>query len=291
MKPFAAILALLFILLPGPLPASAAAECQPVMGASRAWPATGPLALDACPDALLASLFARQPPPPGYAIAILGFHRYANPDDGTPEAVVEFRLVPPDGHGFGPDRRVCPHPAARADMQVQFTFDAATGRWIDLDSRGGMEIDTLCDVTDYWSRQDIADLGSPPHFRTIGAGERQGVHDVAKGDPERKAILDAVRAANADLNSRVAIVFIVELLRSDGRNAYFRGQVRQKSDGRPVRRDIWGPCEQEPADAVLEAWLEKRGGRWQALKANRCADDVFFSNEEAGRLRLFLMED
>jgi len=291
MKPIATILTVLFVVLSALASASAATECQPMMEPSAGWSATGPVAVDACPDALLASLFARQAPPPGYAIQILGFHRYANPDDGTPEAVVEFRLVPPDGHGFGPDRRVCPHPAAAADMQVQFTFDATTGRWIELDSRGGMEIDTLCDFTDYWSRQDIADLRSPPHFHALSGVQRQGVHDVAKGDPERKAILDAVRAANSDLNNRVAIVFVVDLLRSDGRNAYFRGHVRQKSDGRPVRRDIWGPCEQEPADAMLEAWLEKRAGQWHAVKANRCADDVFFSNEEAARLRLFLMED
>lgn len=115
-----------------------------------------------------------------------------------------------------------------------------------------------------------------------------GVHDVARGDPDRKAILDAVRAANADLNDQIAIVFVVDILRSDGRTAYFRGAVRRKSDGQPIDAATWGECEQDPEDAVLEALLEKRNGRWRAIKANRCADDVFFTDEERSRYREFL---
>ncbi len=289
MLPVALVAGLLAVFLEV-APAEAARECQSTMAPYGGERVQGPLRVDACPDAILLSFFGRQPPPPGYRIALVGFHRYANPDDGTPEAVVEFRLVPPGDHGYGPNRRVCERPRAAADMQVQFTFDPERG-WIDLDSRGGMDIPTLCDFTDYWSAQDIDDLRAPPHFLALGPAERHGVHNVGKGEPERKAILDAVREANADLNSVVPIVFIVDRLRADGQLAYFRGEVRQKSDGRPVRRDIWGPCEQEPEDAVLEALLEKRDGRWHAVKANRCADDVFFSKEETSRFRLFLMED
>ena len=119
--------------------------------------------------------------------------------------------------------------------------------------------------------------GNPPPTAPARHGS---VHDVERGDPERKAILDAVRAANADLNDRVPIVFLVERLRSDGRVAYFRGGVRRKTDGLPLDRRTWGECEQEPDTAILEALLVKRSGRWQAIKANRCADDVFPDEEE-----------
>lgn len=291
MKPLVPTLLLILAGLLMPRPASAATECLDVMQPYRGERVAAPMTATPCPDALLLSFFSRQPPPPDYGIRILGFHRYANPDSRDPEAVVEFRLVPPGNHGFGPDRRICPNPAAAADMQVQFTFDAANSSWIDLDSRGGMDPASLCDFTDYWSARDIADLESPPHFRDLTPAERAGVHDVDKGSPERKAILDAVRDANADLNDVVPIVFVVDLLRSDGHRAYFRGQVREKSDGRPVDRRVWGACEQEPEDAVLEAYLEKQNGRWRAIKANRCADDVFFTQQEASRLRLFLMEE
>jgi hypothetical protein len=120
--------------------------------------------------------------------------------------------------------------------------------------------------------------------------QRSPAHNVAKGDPERKAILDAVREANADLNDRVPIVFVVDVLRSDGNKAYFRGKVRSKADGRPIDAAIWGECEQDPETALLEALLEKRNGRWHAVQANRCADDVFMTEEDRSRYRALLTD-
>lgn len=120
--------------------------------------------------------------------------------------------------------------------------------------------------------------------------QRSPAHNVSKGDPERKAMLDAVREANADLNDRVAIVFVVEVLRTDGNHAYFRGKVRSKADGRPIDAAIWGECEQEPETALLEALLERRDGRWRAVQANRCADDVFMTEEDRSRYRALLTD-
>ncbi|MCD2171983.1 hypothetical protein [Rhizobium sp. C4] len=128
------------------------------------------------------------------------------------------------------------------------------------------------------------------HPLATPVAERSRAHNVSKGDPERKAILDAVREANADLNDRVPIVFVVEVLRSDGHMAYFRGKVRNKSDGRPVAAEIWGQCEQDPDTALLEALLEKRNGRWKAVQANRCADDVFMTEEDRSRYRALLTD-
>lgn len=116
------------------------------------------------------------------------------------------------------------------------------------------------------------------------------VHDVGPGQ-ERRAILDAVREANADLNDVVAIVFLVEKLCSDGTHAYFRGRVRLRDGGGPVDAASWGECEQEPQDAVLEALLELKHGRWRAIKSNRCADDVLFSEEELKRYRILLRDE
>lgn len=116
------------------------------------------------------------------------------------------------------------------------------------------------------------------------------VHDVGPG-PERRALLDAVREANADLNDLVAIVFLVERLRSDGHHAYFRGRVRLRDGGGPVDAASWGECEQEPQDAVLEALLEFKQGQWRAIKSNRCADDVLFSEEELKRYRILLRDE
>lgn len=135
------------------------------------------------------------------------------------------------------------------------------------------------------------DAGFTGTSADLHAVANRKVHDVAKGSAERKAILDAVRAANADLNDQIPIVFIVELLRSDGQEAFFRGQVRRKDNGGLVPRDIWGECEQEPEDALLEAYLKKEGGRWRGVKANRCADDFLLTTEEAERLRSFLIEE
>ena len=138
----------------------------------------------------------------------------------------------------------------------------------------------------------VSEPGRPNAAVSIAApvARRSLAHDVSKGDPERKAILDAVREANADLNDRVPIVFVVDVLRSDGHNAYFRGKVRSKADGRPIDAAIWGECEQEPETALLEALLEKRDGRWRAVQANRCADDVFMTEEDRSRYRALLTD-
>lgn len=115
-------------------------------------------------------------------------------------------------------------------------------------------------------------------------------HNVGRSDPERKAMLEAVREANVDLNDRVPIVFVVEVLRSDGETAYFRGKVRRKADGRPISAEIWGQCEQEPETALLEALLQKHNGRWLAVQANRCADDVFLSDADRLRYRALMTD-
>ncbi|PYB69886.1 hypothetical protein DMY87_22940 [Rhizobium wuzhouense] len=270
--------------------AQAAMECEPRMPPYRPGPVEDRLGERPCPAALLATFFARQPPPQEYGFEIVGYHRYRNPDDGSPEAVVEFRLLPPGGHGFGPDLRVCERPNAAADMQIQFTYDKDTQRWFDLDSRGATIPSEICETRNYWTAQDIADFADPPQFGRLSAAERGNVHDVGKG-AERRAILDAVREANADLNDRIPIVFVVELLRSDGEHAFFRGQVRMRNGGGPVSATDWGECEQDPRDGVVEALLERRHGRWRALKSNRCADDVLLNNDEMQRYRLLLMEE
>ena len=132
----------------------------------------------------------------------------------------------------------------------------------------------------------VALLFMLPAYSSVAASSV--AHDIAKADPERKAILDAVREANADLNDRIPIVFVVEVLRSDGETAYFRGKVRTKVGGQPISPEIWGECEQEPDTAVLEALLERRSGHWKAIKANRCADDVFITDADRSRYRALL---
>ncbi len=97
--------------------------------------------------------------------------------------------------------------------------------------------------------------------------------------------------ANADLNDLVAIVFLVERLRSDGHHAYFRGRVRLRDGGSPVDAASWGESEQEPQDAVLEALLEFKQGQWRAIKSNRCADDVLFSEEELSAIGILLRDE
>lgn len=235
-----------------------------------------------CAEALLAILFSRLPPPADVDIHVVDT-RHARDAKGEDNAFIAFQIASPAS------RRLCPSSSSPADMQVNFVRDPVDG-WIDLDSRGSFD-PRECGQWTYWTDQDIADIVNPPHFQALPVSQRAGVHDVAKGDPERKAILDAVREANADLNDRIPIVFLVDVLRSDGETAYFRGAVRRKSDGRPIDARTWGECEQDPDTAVLEALLEKRNGRWLALKANRCADDVFLTEDERARYRFFLMEN
>lgn len=274
-------IALVLCLMPGSLPVQAA-QC-PV-----AFPATDavrpPAAEDRapCADALLAILFNRLAPAADSEIHILDT-RVLRDAKGQDNAFIAFQIASPGR------RRLCPNSSVAADMQVNFVRDPVDG-WIDLDSRGSYD-PRECGQWAYWSEQDIADIMQPPSFEALSLAQRAGVHDVGKGDPDRKVLLDAVRAANADLNDRIPIVFVVDLLRSDGKTAYFRGSVRRKADGRPLDAATWGQCEQDPETAVLEALLKKRDGRWQAVKANRCADDVFFTDAERSRYRLFLMED
>lgn len=274
-----------------PMPqAKAAMECLPRMAAYRP-AAPEPLREERpCPSALLFNFFTRQTPPLGHEFEIVGSHLFTSSHDGSYQAIVEFRLIAPNGQGYGPDGRICPQPAAAADMQVQFVYDDVEQRWLDLDSRGSMDPATLCQNQILWSAQEIADLIHKPRFASLPPAERGRVYEVARG-PERRAILDAVRAANADLNDRVPIVFVVDILRADGTNAYFRGKVRLRDGGGPMSAADWGACEQEPEDAVLEALLERRNGVWTAIKANRCADDVLLSDEDRRRFRALVMEN
>lgn len=176
-------------------------------------------------------------------------------------------------------------------MQVAFSWFKDDRTWSDLDSRGGYTPDMICTGGPFWSSQDVADMISPVRFSTLSEKDRKGVHNVGKNDPERKAILDAVRRANADISSQIPIVFIVDTLRSDGVKAYFAGKARQKSDGRPLSEAVWGPCEQDPEDGVLEALLEKTNGQWTAVKSNRCADDAFLTETDLRTYRLFVADE
>lgn len=264
-----------------PLPAPAA-SCPAAFPASASVSPPARTDPTPCADALLSILFRRVPPPPGLDIHVVDT-RYARDSHGQDNVFVTLQIASAER------RRLCPASSSPADLQVNFIRDPRDG-WTDLDSRGSFD-PAECGQWSFWSEQEIADLLDPPRFAALPVSAREGVRDVAKGDPERTAILDAVREANADLNDRVPIVFVVERLRSDGRTAYFRGMVRRKSDGRPLDAAIWGACEQDPDTAVLEALLEKRNGRWRAIKANRCADDVLFTQEEQARYRLFLMDE
>ncbi|MFP5077727.1 hypothetical protein ACLE20_10510 [Rhizobium sp. YIM 134829] len=278
---------LLSLLLAISAPPVAEASPQPA-GCQAAFPAAEatrlPEASDVrpCAAALLAILFRRLPPARAAEIHVVDA-RYGRDEAGEDNAFIAFQIALTDR------RRLCRDSTDPADMQVNFVRDPVDG-WIDLDSRGSYD-PLECEQRSYWSAQDIAEMLHPPHFNRLSTVEQAGIHDVAKGNPERKAILDAVREANADLNGRTPIVFIVELLRSDGRTAYFRGAVRRKLDGRPIDPAIWGKCEQDPETALLEAVLEKQNGRWHAVKANRCADDLFLTTTERSRYRLFLMDE
>lgn len=258
-----------------------ATECWtafPAVGALQ--PATGTDPAP-CADAPLAILFNRSAPPADAEIHVLdtSHARNANGDDN---AFVAFQIASPGR------RRLCTDSPVAADMQMIFVRDPVDG-WIDLDSRGSFD-PKECDQRSYWSDQDLVDMLEPPSFKALSTAERAGVHDVGRNAPERKVLLDAVRNANADLNDRVPIVFVVDLLRSDGKTAYFRGAVRRKADGRPVDAANWGPCEQDPDTAVLEAVLKSRDRQWQVVKANRCADDVLLTEKERSRYRLFLLD-
>ncbi|OLP53941.1 hypothetical protein BJF92_09280 [Rhizobium rhizosphaerae] len=235
-----------------------------------------------CAQALLSILFRRLPPPPETEIHVVDT-LYGKDEAGAHNAFITFQIATPNR------RRLCRDSAEPADMQVNFVRDPVDG-WIDLDSRGSYD-PAACGQWTYWADEDIAEILHPPHFTRLPAAQRAGIREVAKGDPERKAILDAVREANADLNRRTPIVFVVGRLRSDGETAYFRGAVRRKLDGRPIDPALWGECEQDPETAVLEALLEKNNGRWHAIKANRCADDLFLTGAERSRYRLFLMDE
>ena len=226
-----------------------AAECRAIFAAPGALGPPAGTDRAPCAEALLAILFKRSLPAADAEIHVLQM-RLAPDAAGEDNAFVSFQIASPER------RRLCPDSSEAADMQVHFVRDPASG-WIDLDSRGSFDPGE-CGQWTYWSDQEVADRVQPPSFQALSPAERAGVHDVGRSDSDRKAILDAVREANADLNDRVPIVFVVDLLRSDGQTAYFRGSVLRKMDGRPIDAAIWGPCEQEPDTAVLEALLEKR---------------------------------
>lgn len=289
-KTFLAAIVLALSALTGALrPAEAAMPCRmqfPMPSDSSALKEVGE---EACPEQLLSLLFSRMPAQ-APSVSVVSFSPFKD-RTGQSGAFVAFRMVAAEGQGYGPDRRICPEATNASDMQVIFTWFAEDRSWSDLDSRGGYTPDTICTGGPFWSDQEVADTISPVRLSRLSETERKGVHNVAKGDPERKAILDAVRRANADISSRVAVVFVVDTLRSDGKHAYFAGKARQKSDGRPLSAEVWGPCEQDPEDGVIEALLVKKNGGWSAIKSNRCADDVFLTEEDRRNYRLLIADE
>ena len=208
--------------------------------------------------------------------------------NGQTADVMVVRIVPKPGDAASLTQMVCSGATGAVEMQVHFWWDDVDTSWKVLDRRAS---GPGCDGDRMWTRGQMDDVIAPPHFLKLTPAERGAAHTPEAGTPERKAILDAVRAYNRDLNDRVPIVFVEVTLRVDDRFALFAGKARRKSDLAVLPQKVWGPCEQDPQDGVIEALLERKGASWVVIKGNRCADDVLFTEADQLRHRLLFMPD
>lgn len=99
------------------------------------------------------------------------------------------------------------------------------------------------------------------------------------GDPERKAVLDALRVP-VEKELKRKVVFKVDELKVFGGWAFVQG-VPQQPGGKPMNYR-GTPYEQQQADGAFDdgfsALLRQRAGKWRVVVYNIGATDVTWSN-------------
>jgi hypothetical protein len=106
----------------------------------------------------------------------------------------------------------------------------------------------------------------------------QSVHTPEKGSPERKAILDTLRAP-VEVKLKQKVAFNTDAFNSNGTWAFVNGSL-QDSKGSKLNysKTVYAQAEKEGMfDDNFQALLKKTGGKWKVVKYMIGCTDVCYA--------------
>jgi hypothetical protein len=106
----------------------------------------------------------------------------------------------------------------------------------------------------------------------------QSVHTPEKGSPERKAILDTLRAP-VEIKLKQKVAFNTDAFNSNGTWAFVNGKLQDdKGNKLNYAKTVYAEAEKEGMfDDNFQALLKKTGGKWKVVKYMIGCTDVCYA--------------